>query len=291
MARIAGVVIPSDKQVQIALTYIYGIGPKYSRDILAAAKIKPTTRVKDLTEAEEQKLRDIIDKDYVTEGDLQRLVTNNIKRLKDIGSYRGLRHKNGLPTRGQRTRTNARTRKGKAIAVGGTQPNLIKWFQTPTAASFSNGDWTVAIYPILYFVLVIAFTYFYTGIVFNANEISENLQKQGGFIAGIRPGAQTEEYLTRTVNRLILFGSIALGIIAIMPFAIDYIFAQLGLNVSNLSIGGTGLLIVVTVGLETLRQINSRALMVTYDDFSIDDLDDDQTKKNRRKFLRLRRAA
>ena len=122
MARIAGVVIPSDKQVQIALTYIYGIGPKYSRDILAAAKIEPTTRVKDLTEAEEQKLRDIIDKDYVTEGDLQRLVTNNIKRLKDINAYRGLRHKAGLPTRGQRTRTNARTRKGKAIAVGGAQP-------------------------------------------------------------------------------------------------------------------------------------------------------------------------
>ncbi len=122
MARIAGVVIPDDKQVQVSLTYIYGIGPKFARDILAAAKIEPTTRVKDLTEAEEQKLRDIIDKDYVTEGDLQRLVTNNIKRLKDIGSYRGLRHKNGLPTRGQRTRTNARTRKGKAIAVGGTQP-------------------------------------------------------------------------------------------------------------------------------------------------------------------------
>lgn len=122
MARIAGVVIPSDKQVHIALTYIHGIGRTLARDILAAAKIEPTTRVKDLTEAEEQKLRDIIDKDYVTEGDLQRLVTNNIKRLKDIGSYRGLRHKNGLPTRGQRTRTNARTRKGKAIAVGGTQP-------------------------------------------------------------------------------------------------------------------------------------------------------------------------
>ena len=122
MARIAGVVIPSEKQVQIALTYIYGIGKKHASSILAAAKIEPTTRVKDLTEAEEQKLRDIIDKDYVTEGDLQRLVTNNIKRLKDIGSYRGLRHKNGLPTRGQRTRTNARTRKGKAIAVGGTQP-------------------------------------------------------------------------------------------------------------------------------------------------------------------------
>lgn len=122
MARISGVVIPSEKQVHVALTYIYGIGPKHSRDILAAAKIEPTTRVKDLTEAEEQKLRDIIDSDYVTEGDLQRLVTNNIKRLKDVNAYRGLRHKAGLPTRGQRTRTNARTRKGKAVAVGGAQP-------------------------------------------------------------------------------------------------------------------------------------------------------------------------
>ena len=122
MARISGVVIPNEKQVQIALTYIYGIGPKHARDILAAAKIEPTTRVKDLTEAEEQKLRDVIDNDYVTEGDLQRLVANNIKRLKDVNAYRGLRHKAGLPTRGQRTRTNARTRKGKAVAVGGAQP-------------------------------------------------------------------------------------------------------------------------------------------------------------------------
>ena len=122
MARISGIVIPAEKQVQIALTYIYGIGPKHSRDILAAAKIEPTTRVKDLTEAEEQKLRDIIDNDYVTEGDLGRLVANNIKRLKDVNAYRGLRHKAGLPVRGQRTRTNARTRKGRAIAVGGAQP-------------------------------------------------------------------------------------------------------------------------------------------------------------------------
>lgn len=122
MARIAGVTIPSEKQVHIALTYIYGIGKKHSRDILAAAKVEPTTRVKDLTEAEEQRLREIIDKDYATEGDLQRLVVNNIKRLKDVGAYRGLRHKAGLPTKGQRTRTNARTRKGKAMAVGGTQP-------------------------------------------------------------------------------------------------------------------------------------------------------------------------
>ena len=122
MARIAGVVIPTEKQVQIALTYIYGIGPKYASSILAAAKIEPTTRVKDLTEAEENKIREIIDSEYTVEGDLQRLVANNIKRLKDINAYRGLRHKAGLPTRGQRTRTNARTRKGRAIAVGGTQP-------------------------------------------------------------------------------------------------------------------------------------------------------------------------
>lgn len=145
--------------------------------------------------------------------------------------------------------------------------NLVKWFQAPTATSFTSGDWGVAVYPIAYFLLVIAFTYFYTGIVFNANEIAENLQKQGGFIEGIRPGVQTEKYLARTVNRLVLFGSIALGIIAVMPFIIDYVFAQLGINAANISIGGTGLLIVVTVGLETLRQINSRALMVTYDDY------------------------
>mgnify|MGYP003584810331 CR=1 FL=1 len=122
MARIAGVVIPAEKQVQIALTYIYGIGPKFARDILAAAKVEPTTRGKSFTEAEEKPLREVIDADYTVEGDLQRLVTNNIKRLKDINAYRGLRHKSGLPVNGQRTRTNARTRKGRAIAVGGTQP-------------------------------------------------------------------------------------------------------------------------------------------------------------------------
>jgi small subunit ribosomal protein S13 len=121
MARIAGVVIPSEKQVQVAITYIYGIGPKFASTILAAAKVEPTTRVKDLTEAEEQRIREIIDRDYTVEGDLQRLVTNNIKRLKDVNAYRGLRHKAGLPVNGQRTRTNARTRKGKSIAVGGTQ--------------------------------------------------------------------------------------------------------------------------------------------------------------------------
>ncbi len=121
MARIANVTIPTDKQVQISLTYIYGIGPHYAQRILDSAKIDPTTRVKDLTEAELTKIRNIIDEDYTVEGDLQRMVVNNIKRLKDIGSYRGLRHKNNLPSRGQRTRTNARTRRGRRVAVGGTQ--------------------------------------------------------------------------------------------------------------------------------------------------------------------------
>ena len=121
MARIAGVILPSDKQIHVGLTYIYGIGPKLAGDIVKAADVEPTTRVKDLTEAEETRLRDIVNSQYAVEGDLQRVVANNIKRLKDVGTYRGLRHKAGLPVRGQRTRTNARTRKGKAIAVGGTQ--------------------------------------------------------------------------------------------------------------------------------------------------------------------------
>jgi preprotein translocase subunit SecY len=126
---------------------------------------------------------------------------------------------------------------------------------------------TSLIYPLAYFVLVVAFTYFYTGIVLNANEIAENMQKQGGFFEGVRPGVQTEKYLSRVVNRLTLFGSLALGIIAILPFIAEYIFAQLGINAANLAIGGTGLLIVVQVGLEALRQIDSRALMITYDDY------------------------
>ncbi len=120
MARIAGVTIPSEKQVQIALTYIYGIGPKLSGVILTTAKVDPTVRVKNLTEAELSRITDAIGADYIVEGELQRIVTGNIKRLKDINSYRGQRHKANLPTRGQRTRTNARTRRGKKITVGGT---------------------------------------------------------------------------------------------------------------------------------------------------------------------------
>ena len=120
MARISGVTIPNEKQVQIALTYIYGIGPKYAGEILAKTKIEPTVRVKDLTDAEIGKISDVISNDYTVEGELQRIVTGNIKRLKDINAYRGLRHKANLPSRGQRTKTNARTRRGKKSTVGGT---------------------------------------------------------------------------------------------------------------------------------------------------------------------------
>jgi small subunit ribosomal protein S13 len=120
MARIAGVTIPNEKQVQIALTYVFGIGPKTASDILDKSKVEPTVRVKDLTDAELGRISEIIANDYTVEGELQRIVTTNIKRLKDIGAYRGLRHKGNLPSRGQRTRTNARTRRGKKTTVGGT---------------------------------------------------------------------------------------------------------------------------------------------------------------------------
>ena len=146
--------------------------------------------------------------------------------------------------------------------------NLILWFQAPQPGAFTGDTLAALIYPASYFALVIIFTYFYTGIVFNSNEIAENLQKQGGFIEGVRPGLQTEKYLSRTVNRLILFGSTVLGIIAVLPFVAEYVFAQVGITgIQNLAIGGTGILIVVSVALESLRQINSRALMVTYDDY------------------------
>jgi small subunit ribosomal protein S13 len=118
MARIAGVNIPSDKRVVVALTYIYGIGDTTSRKALEATKISPDARVKDLTEAEISKLREYIDKQLQVEGDLQRLVSLNIKRLKEISAYRGLRHKANLPVNGQRTKTNARTKRGKKITMG-----------------------------------------------------------------------------------------------------------------------------------------------------------------------------
>lgn len=150
--------------------------------------------------------------------------------------------------------------------------NLVKWFQAPNPAQFSGSTVEALIYPVVYFLLVILFTYFYTGIVFNSNEISENLQNQGGFIEGVRPGPSTQKYLSRTVNRLILFGSIVLGLVAVMPFVAEWIlYAFAGVTNTKLAIGGTGVLIVVSVALESLRQLNSRALMVTYDDFKYED--------------------
>ncbi len=122
MARIAGITVPDNKQVQYSLTYIHGIGLKTSQDICDVLKVEPTVRVKDLSESEMNSIQDEIRKNYTVEGELQRITTSNIKRLKDIGSYRGLRHKLNLPSRGQRTRTNARTRRGKRIAVGRSQP-------------------------------------------------------------------------------------------------------------------------------------------------------------------------
>jgi preprotein translocase subunit SecY len=167
-----------------------------------------------------------------------------------------------------------------------TANKLITWFQAPNAGSFTGSTAEAFIYPTLYFILIIAFTYFYTGIVFNANEIAEILQKQGGFIEGVRPGAQTEKYLMRTVNRLILFGSIVLGIVAILPFVAEYLTYNLtGLQGLRLSIGGTGILIIESVALETLRQVNSRALMVTYDDFDPDELLDSDKKKSKKRRL------
>lgn len=146
--------------------------------------------------------------------------------------------------------------------------NLILWFQAPNPGAFTGSTLQAFIYPAAYFALVIMFTYFYTGIVFNSSEIAENLQKQGGFIEGVRPGKSTEKYLAMTVNRLILFGSVVLGLIAVTPFIAEFLLYNIaGISNTNLSIGGTGLLIVVSVGLEALRQINSRALMVTYDDY------------------------
>jgi small subunit ribosomal protein S13 len=120
MARISGVTIPEEKQVWVSLTYVYGIGPNTSKDILTKANVEATTRVKNLTDAELSRIQDVINADLVVEGELQRLVSGNIKRLKEIKAYRGIRHTANLPVRGQRTKTNARTKRGKKVTVGGT---------------------------------------------------------------------------------------------------------------------------------------------------------------------------
>jgi small subunit ribosomal protein S13 len=128
MARIAGVDIPKNKQISVSLTYIYGVGPSLSRRILAEAKVNPTTRVSELAEEEVNRIRDIIDREYNVEGELRKEVDLNIKRLIEIGSYRGTRHRRGLPSRGQRTRTNARTKRGprKTVAGRGQRRGIAK---------------------------------------------------------------------------------------------------------------------------------------------------------------------
>jgi small subunit ribosomal protein S13 len=126
MARIAGVDLPRDKRVEVALTYIYGIGRTTSRDILSKTDVDPDTRVKDLAEAEVSRLREVIGRDYRVEGDLRREVTMNIKRLQEIGCYRGIRHRRNLPVRGQRTRTNARSKRGARRTVPGRRRSRAK---------------------------------------------------------------------------------------------------------------------------------------------------------------------
>ena len=126
MARIAGIDIPNEKRVEIGLTYIYGIGRTRSKEILAKTTVSPDTRCRDLTESEVARLRAVIERDYMVEGDLRREVSMNIKRLMDIGCYRGLRHRRGLPVRGQRTKTNARTRRGPRRTVAGRKRSRLK---------------------------------------------------------------------------------------------------------------------------------------------------------------------
>jgi len=169
---------------------------------------------------------------------------------------------------------------------------LSELFQTPTAQSFATGGWEAWVYPLTYFFLVFIFTYFYTSVAFNSKEIAENLQKQGGFITGVRSGQQTEKYLGKIVNRLTLFGASALGALAIMPIIAQ---AYVGQEVANLAIGGTSILILVSVSLETLRQVESRALMITYDQYEQPEYFHgeraEETPKKRRRLPRIRQRS
>ncbi len=168
--------------------------------------------------------------------------------------------------------------------------HLVAWFQPPTSQTFAAGGWEPFIYPIVYFLLVFLFTFFYTNITFNSKEIAENLQKQGGFIEGVRSGQQTEKHLSKTVNRLTLFGAASLGLLAMAP-----IVAQAFIS-SSIALQGTSVLILVAVSLETLRAVESRALMVTYDQYSdpqfftdLDKNDESSAKKRRFSLIPFRR--
>lgn len=168
--------------------------------------------------------------------------------------------------------------------------NLVSWFQTPSPSTFAAGGFKPFIYPLTYFLLVFVFTFFYTSITFDSKEIAENLQKQGGFIEGVRSGKQTEKYLGKVVNRLTFFGAVSLGILAILP-----IVAQAFIT-TNIALSGTSVLILVAVALETLRQVESRALMVTYDqyeqpDFFYDSNDNPLVAATGARKLRFRRKS
>lgn len=149
-----------------------------------------------------------------------------------------------------------------AGTLGTIGTDLANWFQPPSASTFAARGWEAYIYPATYFLLVFVFTFFYTSITFNSSEIAENLNKQGGFIEGVRGGKATEKYLSKSVNRLTLFGALALGILALMPIIAQAFIAE------NIAIGGTSILILVAVALQTLRAVESRALMITYDQYS-----------------------
>ncbi len=178
---------------------------------------------------------------------------------------------------------------GKSARLQHIGTQLVNWFQAPSAATFHQPGFQPYIYPVTYFLLVFVFTFFYTSITFNSKEIAENLQKQGGFIEGVRSGLQTEKYLGKIVNRLTLFGALSLGLLALLP-----IIAQVFIT-SNIAIGGTSVLILVSVSLQTLRSIESRALMITYDQYSSPDFFDEsgdessdqsiEGKTKRRRFL------
>ncbi|HVU59540.1 MAG TPA: preprotein translocase subunit SecY [Candidatus Saccharimonadales bacterium] len=170
--------------------------------------------------------------------------------------------------------------------------HLASWFQPPSYGALAGGNLTPLIYPAVYFFLVFIFTFFYTSMVFNAKDIAENLQKQGGFIEGVRSGQRTEHYLSKLVNRLTLFGAFSLGVLALLP-----IVAQMVVPVS-VAISGTSILILVSVSLQTLRALESRALMVTYDQYAQPDFFADMEskdiaspKKRRFSLLPLRRKA
>ncbi len=170
--------------------------------------------------------------------------------------------------------------------------DLTAWFQPPTVQTFQQNGLEAYIYPVVYFLLVFLFTFFYTSVAFNSNEIAENLQKQGGFIEGVRSGSHTQKYLSRVINRLTLFGAICLGLLALVP-----VIAQIFIGTS-IAIGGTSILILVSVSLQTLRAVESRALMVTYDQYSQSDFfsdnetpEVDSPKKRRFRLVPFRRSS